>query len=103
MRQFPATRTWLHAPEPHESVVHDRPSSQLVQAAPDAPQLVTVSDASAVQVPEESVPQPVVQQEPVSQRPPVHAVPFDLFVQVVVLVAVVHAWQAFVGLAVPFV
>jgi hypothetical protein len=94
---------WLQAPDPQLSDVQTLPSSQVVQAAPEAPHTVTLSEASAVQLPDESEPQPEVQQEPDSQRPPVHAVPFDLFVQLVVLVAVVHAWQAFVGLAVPFV
>ncbi len=84
------------------SVVQLRPSLQLEQTAPLAPHTVDVSDASAVQVPDPSVPQPDVQHDPVSQRPPVHDVPFDLLLQADVLVAVVQSWQLFAGFAAPF-
>jgi hypothetical protein len=84
------------------SVVQLKPSLQLVQVAPFAPHAVVDSDASAVHVPEPSVPQPAVQHEPDSQRPPVHDVPFDVLDQADVLVALLHTWQLFDGFDAPF-
>jgi hypothetical protein len=92
-----------HTPlAPQLSVVQLKPSLQLAHTAPLVPHTVVDSDASAVHVPEPSVPQPVVQHEPDSQRPPVHDVPFDLLLHAVVLVAVLQLWQAFDGLTAPF-
>jgi hypothetical protein len=51
----------------------------VAHAEPLAPHAVVDSDASAVQVPEPSVPQPDEQHDPDSQRPLVHAVPFVVF------------------------
>jgi hypothetical protein len=71
---------WAQAPALHVSTVHGLPSSQLTHAIPAAPQAVGLSVASAVHVPLPSVPQPVVQQLPSSQRPPAQLVPFVQFV-----------------------
>jgi hypothetical protein len=103
MTQLPAVNAFVHAPVVvlQPSVVQLSPSLQLAQVAPVAPHTVEVSDASAVQVPDPSVLQPVVQHEPDSQRPPVHDVPFDLLLHAVVLVAVLQLWQAFDGLTAP--
>jgi hypothetical protein len=57
--------------------VQGLPSSQLAHAAPAAPQSVPVSEASATQVLLFMHP---VQQTPLAQTPPVHAVPLETFV-----------------------
>lgn len=75
-----ATFVWAQAPALHASVVHGLLSLQLVQTEPAAPQDAAVSEAIAVHVPVPSVPQPDVQHEPLSQRPPVHVVPLAQFV-----------------------
>jgi hypothetical protein len=104
MRQFPAESVFEQVPVAvlQVSVVHEMPSLHDAHALPIAPQEVAVSDASAVHVPVPSLPQPVVQHEPDSQRPPVHAVPLLLLLHAEVLVAVLQIWQAFAGFAVPF-
>ncbi len=91
MTQFPAASAFEHTPLALQlSVVQASPSLQVAHTAPLAPHTVGDSDASAVQVPEPSVPQPDEQQEPDSQRPPVHDAPFDLPLHVIVLVAVLQ-------------
>ncbi len=91
MTQFPAMSAFEHTPLALQaSVVQLSPSLQLAHTAPLAPHTVDVSDASAVQVPDPSVPQPLVQHAPDSQRPPVHDAPFDLLLHAVVLVAVLQ-------------
>lgn len=61
------------------SVVQASPSLQLEHAEPEAPHTALDSDASAVQVPETSAPQPDEQHDPDSHRPLVHAVPLAVF------------------------
>jgi len=103
MTQLAAARVFVHTPLALQaSVVQLSPSLQLAQTAPLAPHTVDVSDASDVHVPKPSVPQPDVQHDPVSQRPPVHDAPFDVLVQALVVVAVLQIWQLFAGFAVPF-
>ncbi len=58
------------------SVVQLSPSLHVEHTEPLAPHTVLDSDASAVHVPEPSVPQPDEQHAPDSQRPLVQAVPF---------------------------
>ncbi len=103
MTQLAAARVFVHTPLALQaSVVQLSPSLQLAQTAPLAPHTVLDSDASAVHAPEPSVPQPVVQHAPDSQRPPVHDVPFDLLLHADVLVALLQDWQPFDGFTVPF-
>ena len=103
MTQLAAARVFVHTPLALQaSVVQLSPSLQLAQTAPLAPHTVDVSDASDVHVPKPSVPQPDVQHDPVSQRPPVHDAPFELIVHAVVLVALLHDWQLFDGFTAPF-
>ena len=103
MTQFPAMSAFEHTPLALQlSVVQLSPSLQLAHTEPLAPHTVVDSDASAVQVPDPSVPQPDEQHSPVSQRPPVHDAPFELVVHAVVLVALLHDWQPFDGFTVPF-
>ena len=103
MTQFPTMKAFEHTPLALQlSVVQLSPSLQLAHTAPVAPHTVLDSEASAVQVPEPSVPQPLVQHAPDSQRPPVHDAPFDVLVQALVVVAALQIWQLFDGFAVPF-
>jgi hypothetical protein len=85
----------------HASVVHVFPSLQLAHAPPVAPHAAADSDASAVHAPAPSTPHPEVQHAPDSQRPPVHAVPFDDVVHAVEVVAELQIWQPFDGFVAP--
>jgi hypothetical protein len=104
MRQFPAESVFEQVPVAvlQVSVVHETPSLHDAHALPIAPHEVAVSDARATHVPVPSFPQPVVQHEPDSQRPPAHAVPFETLLQADVLVAVLQTWHELPGLMAPF-